>query len=131
MWYPLQQVTEENSCLQVAPGQHQAIVHEGHNDDETGFLGLSHKARKNLPGRSIEMDRGDVLCFSQKMPHRALSNRSDTVRWSMDVRYEATGQATESGKDKAFIVRSPRKPEAIMSCEAWLQKWQGQPKGTY
>ena len=89
------------------------------------------KPERILLGRSIEMDRGDVLCFSQKMPHRALSNRSDTVRWSMDVRYEATGQATESGKDKAFIVRSPRNPEAIMSCEAWLQKWQGQPKGTY
>ena len=82
MWYPLQQVTEENSCLQVTQGQHQAIVHEGHNDDETGFLGLSHKARKNLPGCSIEMDRGDVFCFFQKMPHRALSNRSDTARWS-------------------------------------------------
>lgn len=131
MWYPIQEVTEENSCLQVAPGMHCDVLHEGHHDEETGFLGLSPEARKNLPGHSVEMARGDILCFPQKMPHRALPNRSDTVRWSMDVRYEATERATESGKDKGFIARSPDNPEAVMSCEAWLEIWEGLPAGTY
>ena len=131
MWYPLQGVTEKNSCLQVAPGRHQEALHEGYTDEETGFLGLSPEVRNNLPGRSIEMDRGDILCFPQKMPHRALPNRSDAVRWSMDVRYEPTDQATVSGKDKGFIARSPNNPGAVVSCEEWLRKWEAHPRGTY
>ena len=131
MWYPLQRVTEENSCLQVAPRLHGGILFEGHKDEETGFLGLSHESRKNLEGLSIEMERGDVFCFHQKTPHRALPNRSDAVRWSLDVRYEATEHATESGKIKGLIARSTHDPSTVTPYEEWHEKWADAPKGSY
>ncbi len=131
VWYPLQPVTEENSCLQVAPGLHDETLHEGYKDEETGFLGVSKKIRESLAGLSIKMERGDILCFPQKMPHRALPNRSDAVRWSMDVRYEPTDQATLSGRDKGFIARSPGNQEAVECCDAWLARWDGIPLLTY
>ena len=131
LWYPLQAVGEHNSCLQVAPRRHRGPLFDGHHDQETGFLGLSPQDRRGLPGVSIEMEPGDLLCFTQKTPHRALANRSDAVRWSLDVRYEATDRATESGRDKGFIARSPRNPAAVVPCAEWEQRWAGVPKGSY
>jgi len=131
MWFPLQRVTEQNSCLQMASRLHRTALHEGYDDLETGFRGLAPEVRDTLKGISIEMAQGDLVCFTQKTPHRALPNRSDRVRWSIDVRYEATANATASGKDKGFIARSPGDPGMVVSYEGWLKKWEGLPGGTY
>ena len=131
MWYPLQAVTEDNSCLQVAPRMHRGALLEGHTDQQTGFLGLSHEDRKGLHGISVEMEPGDVLCFHQKTPHRALPNKSDAVRWSLDVRYEATERATQAGKDKGFVARSPRDPTRVVPYGEWQQRWADVPQGSY
>jgi ectoine hydroxylase-related dioxygenase (phytanoyl-CoA dioxygenase family) len=130
MWMPLQHVSERNSCLQVVPGMHRGRLFDDYLD-ETGFIGLSPEDRKNLTGLSMEMDPGDVLCFPQKTPHRALPNQSDAVRWSMDIRYEATPVATESGKKQGFIARSPSNPAAVETWEQWLPKWEAIPAGNY
>ena len=131
LWYPLQAVGEHNSCLQVAPRRHRGPLYDGHHDEETGFLGLSPDDRQDLQGVSVAMQPGDLLCFTQKTPHRALPNRSDTVRWSLDVRYEATDHATESGRDKGFIARSPRDPAAVVPCAEWERRWADVPRGSY
>lgn len=131
IWIPLQPVTTQNSCLQVAPGYHRGQLYEGHNDEETGFLGLSKEDRSQLKGIPIEMELGDALCFPQLTPHAALSNQSDAVRWSMDMRYESIPTATESGKKQGFVARSPESPESVATYEEWLQKWEAIPAGSY
>lgn len=130
MWIPLQRVTECNSCLQVAPGLHRGKLYDDYQD-ETDFIGLSPTDHKDLHGISIEMDPGDVLCFPQKTPHRALPNQSDAVRWSMDIRYEATATATESGKRQGFIARSQQDPSTVATWDMWRHKWEGIPAGNY
>ena len=131
IWMPLQPVTERNSCLQVAPGLHRGPLHEGWNDPETGFLGLSPEVRAALEGVSIEMEPGDALCFTQITPHRALPNRSNQVRWSIDVRYEPTAQATAAGQKQGFVAHSPKAPNAVPTYEEWLKKWEAIPAGSY
>ena len=131
IWMPLQPVTEHNSCLQVAPGLHRGPLHEGWNDPETGFLGLAPEVRDNLKGVSIEMEPGDALCFTQITPHRALPNRSNQVRWSIDVRYESTAQATETGQKQGFVAHSLSDPTAVLSYEEWLTQWEDIPAGSY
>lgn len=131
IWIPLQPVSAHNSCLQVAPGFHRGQLYEGFQDDETGFLGLSKEVRARLTGIPIEMDVGDALCFTQLTPHAALPNRSDAVRWSMDVRYEALPTATESGQKQGFIARSQQSPELVTRYEEWLKKWEAIPAGSY
>ncbi len=131
IWMPLQPVTEHNSCLQVAPGLHRGPLHEGWNDPETGFLGLSPEVREALEGVSIEMQPGDALCFTQITPHRALPNRSSKVRWSIDVRYEPTAQATAAGQKQGFIAHSPEDPNVVPTYEQWLKKWEEIPTGSY
>lgn len=130
IWIPLQPVTELNSCLQVAPGLQGGPLHED-CEDATGFVGLSKEDQAGLHGISIDMQRGDALCFHQKTPHRALSNQSDSVRWSMDVRYEATDGASASGTKHGFIARSEADPASVTPYEVWLKKWEGLAAGTY
>lgn len=125
MWVPMQRVTEQNSCLQVAPGYFTDRLLEGVVDEATEFLGLSKEDAKQLKGISIEMDPGDVLIFNQLLPHRALSNKSDAVRWSMDIRFEATPTATESGKKQGFVARSKQNPSSEDTFESWMEKWGG------
>jgi phytanoyl-CoA hydroxylase len=131
LWLPLQDVDERNSCLQVAPCRHGDGLYADYHDEETGFKGISQEERDGLPRVSMPMRRGDALCFTQRTPHRALANRSDAVRWSMDLRYEATDTATASGRQYGFIARSPSAPSQILSCGEWLDKWDGVPAGTY
>ena len=131
IWMPLQAVTEQNSCLQMAPGQHRGALHDGWKDSETGFLGLVPDVRDQLDGVSVEMARGDALCFTQLTPHRALPNRSDQVRWSIDVRYEPTAQATEAGCKQGFVAHSLNDPASVLSYKEWLQQWQEIPAGSY
>ena len=131
IWMPLQPVTEHNSCLQVAPGLHRGPLHEGWNDPETGFLGIAPEVRDALHGVSVEMEAGDALCFTQITPHRALPNRSNQARWSIDVRYEPTAQATAVGQKQGFVAHSPQDPNAVPTYEQWLKKWESIPSGTY
>ncbi len=131
MWIPLQKTTEHNSCLQVARALLVDRVLDGEVDEISGFLGLTKEDAKLLEGTSIEMETGDVLCFNQLMPHRALPNHSDKVRWSMDVRYEATPTATPTGKAQGFIARSVESPDSEESYEQWITKWAEIPKGAY
>ena len=131
IWMPLQPITEHNSCLQVAPGLHRGPLHEGWNDPETGFLGLAPEVRDKLEGVSVEMEPGDALCFTQITPHRALPNRSNQVRWSIDVRYEPTAQATAAGQKQGFVAHSPNDPTTVPSYEEWLKQWKEIPAGSY
>ncbi|RAP76516.1 phytanoyl-CoA dioxygenase family protein [Paenibacillus montanisoli] len=131
IWMPLQRVTEHNSCLQVAPGFFDTTLLDGVIDEETDFLGLTREDAAKLMPVSVEMEPGDALCFTQLLPHRALPNRSDAVRWSMDIRYEATAAATASGKAQGFIARSPKRPETEATYEEWLSQWTAIPTGSY
>ena len=131
IWMPLQPVTEVNSCLQIAPGQHRGALHKGYKDPETGFLGLAPEVRERMEGVSVEMEAGDALCFTQLTPHRALPNRSDKVRWSIDVRYEPTAQATEAGQKQGFNAYSQADPSAALRYEDWLKQWEAIPAGSY
>ena len=128
-WFPLQDVTPHNSCLQVQPGGHLGALHEGHDDPETGFLGLAPEVRQQLQGLSIGMARGDLLCFTQLTPHGALPNQSDRIRWSFDFRYEDTDHPTQSGRDLGFVARSRTRP--LTHRDEWLARWDHRPAKSY
>ena len=99
-------------------------------DDVYRNIGLSEADSESLQPITVEMEPGDVLCFNQFVPHRALPNTSDAVRWSLDVRYEPTDRATETGKKQGFRARS-RDPRNVVIYQQWLQQWEGIPPGAY
>ena len=138
IWMPLQRVTTENSCLQVAEGYHRGDMYAITEDDETGFLGISKEERAAIPGIPIEMEAGDALCFTQLTPHAALPNKSDAVRWSIDLRYQTIADAMVDeynveigGRDKGFIARSEADPASVATWENWASQWEGDPYSAY
>jgi len=75
-----------------------------------------------LPTATIELAPGDSCLCPQTTPHRAMSNHSDAVRWSMDMRCVATPDAMPPALDVGLIARSAD-PSTLTSYDEWLVKW--------
>lgn len=93
-------------------------IKKGH----TARLGI---AEADLPtGEAVlcEMDVGDVLLTMERVAHRSIPNRSQTVRWSVDTRYCQIGLPTGRKNVPGFIARSAQNPAQVTnSCEEWIQ----------
>ena len=68
--------------------------------------------------------RGGVLLFHHLTKHASLSNTSDGIRWSFDLRYHPTGQATGRPLFPGFVARS-RKDSAstLTDPDEWANLW--------
>ena len=57
------------------------------------------------------MKKGDVLFMDRLTMHASLPNVSDEIRWSFDLRYNRTGDATGRSWFPGFVARSRSNPE--------------------
>ncbi len=123
-WIPLVDATPENGCLRVIPNEHRAglLPHRTKRGLGTAIHGdlLARKPIVTLP-----MRKGDLLLLHKHTPHSSGRNNTDTVRWSMDLRYQATGTPTGRPYHPAFVVRSRRDPASVLTDYAtWCQQWE-------
>jgi len=122
-WIPLVATTAENGCLQVLRGSHRhGLV--AHNLNLPGSKGSRGIVAADLPSDDIitaEMDVGDALLTTERLVHRSLPNRSDTVRWSVDTRYCQIGLPTGRANVPGFVARSRQDPAKVARC---LDDWQ-------
>ena len=67
---------------------------------------------------------GAVLVHPQTI-HSSLVNVTDSIRWSFDLRYNVTGQATGRPMFPDFVVRSKADPASVtVNAERWCELWQ-------
>ena len=138
-WIPLIKATEQNGCMQVIPGSHrEGLIAHDLWIETPGHKGARGIADADLPANSIftcEVDAGDVLLTMERLVHRSIPNRSQTVRWSVDTRYNRIGLPTGRSKVPGFVARSRQHPERVARshhdwirnlAEAGLDRW-GQP----
>lgn len=120
VWLPLCDTDEENGCLQIIPrAHHQQMVYwsEGFGIEDGG---LPEGEVLSLP-----MKKGDVLLMHKLIPHRSIPNRSGSIRWSLDLRYQQTGLPTGRSFYPNFIVRSQRHPEFVLTdYNTWSRGWE-------
>jgi phytanoyl-CoA hydroxylase len=65
-----------------------------------------------------------VVLMSRFTPHRSTPNFSDQCRWSLDLRYQPTGQHTGRTGHPDFIARSHRDPASELSnYKEWCHRW--------
>ena len=58
-------------------------------------------------------------------PHAALPNRSGTIRWSFDLRYNVTGEPTGRAHFPAFVARSRSDPGSeLRDHRLWRAMWE-------
>jgi ectoine hydroxylase-related dioxygenase (phytanoyl-CoA dioxygenase family) len=119
VWSPLVPAREENGCMQFVPGSHKlgVVPHVSRRYYleivDPRYTPLFEKAV------SIELNPGDVALFSNLLFHQGLPNRSPTVRWNLDWRYQDARQPTLR-RDQGHIARSRSNPgRVVQSAGEW------------
>jgi phytanoyl-CoA hydroxylase len=101
VWIPLVDVDEENGCLYVIPGSNSWELIEAARDKNQNMRSFVDVQERGTP-IPIPMQVGDILFFSNMTFHGSKVNRTDAVRWSIDIRYVRTrGSFTASALEQA------------------------------
>ena len=121
VWFPLWDATVENGCMLVWPRTHQ----QGLLDHCPRFDGLQVPTQLIVDEpRALPMKAGDALFMHRLTMHASLSNKSNDIRWSFDLRYNPIGQPTGRGHFPGFVARSRAHPETELRDPAeWARLW--------
>ncbi|MEM7809216.1 MAG: phytanoyl-CoA dioxygenase family protein, partial [Planctomycetota bacterium] len=68
----------------------------------------------------LPVPRGSLILFNDRNVHMSTPNKSDHVRWSVDLRYQPTDQDPMRSHGAGFLARSHERPEAVATLEDWL-----------
>ena len=72
----------------------------------------------------VPVKRGGALLLHRLTMHASLTNQSDDIRWSFDLRYQPTGLPTGRPAFPGFVARSHREPASeLRDWRAWSQSW--------
>jgi phytanoyl-CoA hydroxylase len=137
VWMPITDASEEMGCLGVWPRRHRdGILDHCPGDEGLAITPRSLDLEDLVP---VPMRAGSVLLMSRYTPHRALPNHSRKVRWSMDLRYQPSGQVSGRAAFPDFVARSRAHPESrLNNHRLWRDLWlesrdrlSGQPAPAY
>ena len=127
VWLAVLDATIDNGCLQVVPGSHRGdlAVHCNYAEGKKRYFQV------NIPDQLVPanhqplpMKAGDALFFHKKLMHSSLPNKTDSIRWSFDLRYNPIGQPTGREWLPGFVARSKSHPELELRDPAkWAQLW--------
>jgi phytanoyl-CoA hydroxylase len=119
VWAPLVPARVENGCMQFIPGSHRLgpvphVSREHYLEIQEEYL-----APRRDQAVAIEVDPGDVVLFHNLLFHQGLPNRSRTIRWSLDWRYQDATQPTLR-PEHGHIARSRLDPaRAVNGAAEW------------
>ena len=86
-WIPLVNATVENGCLEVLTRSHRFGLKP--HGEVTGYPSagiLEGNVPQGAP-RACPVKRGSAVVFQHRTIHRSFPNRSERIRWSVDIRY--------------------------------------------
>ncbi|XP_030854236.1 uncharacterized protein LOC100893311 [Strongylocentrotus purpuratus] len=96
-WIPLLDVTAKNGCMQVARKGHRKGVTAKHRCCVGGTWYVEVEVEDMVETLGVDMDKdlvtcdmsyGGVLFMNNCVPHRSLTNLSNNIRWSLDLRWQ-------------------------------------------
>ena len=125
VWFPLMDTSVENGCLAVVPGSHRGelLTHCPGYRDRPG-LQIPENLFNIGDSMPVPVKRGGALLLTKKTVHSSLPNVSDRIRWSFDLRYQPTGQATGRSVFPGFVARSAADPESeLHDANTWYEMW--------
>jgi ectoine hydroxylase-related dioxygenase (phytanoyl-CoA dioxygenase family) len=123
VWIPLTEATVENGCLQIIPRTHGQGLMKHHTKAGVGTVIMDEE----MPASAVltlPMQKGDLLLMHKEIPHCSTANTSDSIRWSMDLRYQETGTPTGRPFHPEFVARSRANPQSTLTDHAeWSRRW--------
>ncbi len=125
VWISVTEANRENGCLLVAPGSHRNGLALHCHDKRANY------SRQAIPERLVGANRvpietapGDVVFLSKYTMHASLPNRSEGIRWSLDLRYNPIAQPTGRAWFPGFVARSRAAPETeTRDPDEWATAW--------
>jgi phytanoyl-CoA hydroxylase len=101
VWLPLVDAGEDRGCLAVVAGSHTWGLLPGAVSGQTNITPSTADQQERIYRTNaaraaaaevtlLPMRKGDFAMFHPLLLHTGTENRSDRVRWSIDVRFEAT-----------------------------------------
>lgn len=123
VWFPLRRAGVEHGCLQVVPKSHlQGLM--THCPGGPGGLQVPEKVAPRATAIALPMNAGDLLFLNKLTLHNSLSNTSNEIRISFDLRYNPIGQPTGRGAFPGFVARSKENPHLELRNQAdWEHLW--------
>jgi hypothetical protein len=125
-WIPFLDANAVNGGLQVLRGGHRAGSVARHRlessvgDSKSWYLYIDEA---DLPPGEVvtcEMKLGSVLFLNQLIPHRSLENRSDKIRWSVDLRWQDPKLPSgDQGGAGVIVMRKASDPGFTVDWDAW------------
>ena len=136
VWLPLVDATEDRGCLWVMPRAHKGGLFFHAPDAMGHYLQIPDEEFGGRKPVCVPVPKGGVLLLTNRTPHASFENKTDMVRWSMDLRYQNAALPTNAkitrfpGEAKSsstvgvpvacnppepdFLVRSRLRPNEVM-----------------
>jgi len=96
VWIPLVDTDEENGCLWVIPRVHEGEVLPHCPSAGKAYLEIPEDRLPEGERVCCPVPKGGALLLNNRTPHGSYDNRSDGVRWSMDLRYQSAALPTNA-----------------------------------
>lgn len=121
-WLPIGDATLEMGCMQILPGVPKSHGYLKHQKE--GGTTIWPELLPDVEPIVASCQKGDVVMMDKFTPHSSTPNRSQLCRWSLDLRYQPTGEHTGRTAHPEFVVRSPSKPDSVMhDYDEWCRLW--------
>ena len=125
-WIPLVDATEENGTLMFLPRCHKEPLRT-HVKPPAEMGGNWMIASDELPQVEpvrVSVERGGLILIHCRTPHSSQPNRADSIRWSMDLRWNDARKPNGRPHLPGLLVRSSDSPELVVDDHAeWLAAW--------
>jgi phytanoyl-CoA hydroxylase len=123
VWFSLSDAAVEHGCLQVIPRSHRLGL-LAHCPAGPGGLEIPEQVASRAEALPLPTRRGDAVLLHKRTIHNSLSNVSDRIRWSFDLRYNPIGHETGRGAFPGFVARSRANPDsALRGRDEWEALW--------
>ena len=122
VWIPLVDANLENGCLHIKPRSQNRRLLKWHHEtySGTGYTALKNSQLGKRETVVLPVKAGSAVIFNDRVLHMSSPNNSDSVRWSVDLRYQPVDQDPMPQHGTGFLARSARHPERVATLEDWL-----------
>jgi len=97
VWIPLVDATEENGCMWVIPKLHKGDVLPHHPDHMAHYIQIRDEfVNDKSKWVCCPVKKGGAFLVTNRTPHASFDNKTEKVRWSMDLRYQAAELPTNA-----------------------------------
>lgn len=122
VWVAVTDATVENGCLQVIPGSHRESMLQHCPSPQLSIPQSQFDVQRAVP---LPVKAGGAVLFHPQTIHSSLTNTTDSIRWSFDLRYNVTGQPTGRPMFPDFVVRSKQNPASVtVNATQWRCLWE-------